>query len=272
MATIIPTNAVRPAHPQPFLSLAPVRDKHNRRIVLIHSDSLPSARAHTDADAAPTGYASDEDSGFDLSLPLAETAVLDLLLSTGPSDPDPHAAATTAAAASSEHLLTVVYLHAGLASTDTPSSLPSVRAFRSAYDHLAPFALRARIASVIVVHMSFLTRLHVYAASFGLAAEEYGKLEYADLLPDMEAMLGVDATLLGLRPCDWAYDAVMMHWVGRAPCHVQAPTTRTESRALPEHLRVDPSKPLINLKNVSFEFDAVQDGAPPLRPRVVEEP
>lgn len=74
---------------------------------------------------------------------------------------------------------------------------------------------------------------------------EYSKLKYADLLADLENILGVDSTLLGLDNIDFDYDERMRHWVGRQHEHhpVQVP---------------DPKEPLLDLNNISFDGNPVE--------------
>lgn len=77
-------------------------------------------------------------------------------------------------------------------------------------------------------------------SSFGLENNEYSKLKYADLLIDLERILGVDSTLLGLDKVDFEYDERMRYWVGRQHEHypIKAP---------------DPREPLLDLDNISFD-------------------
>lgn len=185
----------------PFLTVAPIPDRHNRTIILLHSDALPEATP---------------------SLP--------------PLPPGP---------------LAVVYLHA--AHAETPTSLLSVRAFRLAYE-ACPLDIRSRIAQILAVHISFPTHLHIYINSFSLQCQEYSKLIYCDLLTDLEHHLGLDSTLLGLRPHDFSYDDRMRTWLGRKPP--------------PPPL--DPYKPLLDISSVSLERDTPQTSETPRPPRPSE--
>lgn len=66
---------------------------------------------------------------------------------------------------------------------------------------------------------------------------EYTKLKYCDLLSDLEPLVAVDSTLLGLSDIDFEYDEQMRYWVGRQHETPKAP---------------DPSKPLIDVNNISI--------------------
>lgn len=136
--------------------------------------------------------------------------------------------------------LTLVYLHGGVATSET-SGLWAVRSLRSAYETFVPEHIRSRLQQIVAVHVSVVTRGHIYMSSFGLQFSEYSKLVYCDLLADLERLLGVDSTLLGLRSIDFQYDEQMRYWVGR-----QDEFTIEQPEVL------DPSKPLINTEDIYF--------------------
>lgn len=104
----------------------------------------------------------------------------------------------------------LIYLHANVPTT----TFWGVRAFRRLYESV-PLELRQRIARLAALHVSFPTRAHVYANSSWLECGEYGKLEYCDLICDLEKALGIDALLAGLDDEDVRYDSIMRTWVAR---------------------------------------------------------
>lgn len=213
----------------PFLTMAPVQDRADRRILLLHSDALPSE-------------------ALDDLHSCAEGVVIDHL--TDSEDAGAHV---------------LIYLHAGLASTKG-TSLTSVRSFLSNLDLLVPLEARRSLHAIYAVHVSFLTRAHIFAAAHtSNCVEDYGRLEYLDLLEDLEQRLGVDCTMLGLRPVDFEYDAVMRSWVGRMVEAVDAMEGK-------EKLIVDPSKPLIDISAISL--DTADEPLTPDEhpPRALEEP
>lgn len=217
----------------PFLTLSPVRDRNGNAILLLHSDALPPALSE---------------------LPAPEAALLNSLAL----QPEiPH---------------TLVYLHAGLAST-TPAPSMAVSAFRIAYADLVPSAARSAISSIVAVHVSFATRALAYANAFGSLRDEYARLTYCDLLEDVEKELGVEATVLGLRDVDFEYDDEMRAWVDRTP-EGDAPASDLAAGQGGEKVAagVDPSKPLLHFENVSFLPGDAADLAPdaPVDPAVDE--
>lgn len=205
--------AAGPSTPR-FLSLSPIRDRNSRPILLLHSAGLPS-----------------------LSSPPSEIAALvsptlSHLPPTGP--------------------LVLVICHGAFASTDAATSLLSVRSFRYLYenDSVVPRDIRSRLELIIPLHVSALTRAHIYMSSFGMQHGEYSKIQYADLLVDLEKLLGVDCTLLGLDNIDFDYDRRMRFWVGRQH--------ETHPLKLP-----DPEKPLLDLDNISISADPATDSILP---------
>lgn len=133
--------------------------------------------------------------------------------------------------------------HAGYVHRFDSTTRYGVRAVRDAYesDEIVPPAIRSRIEQIILLHVSFLTRAHIYVSSFGMPGRDYSKIVYCDLLVDMEKTLGVDSTLIGLEKVDFDYDSTMRSWVGRQEEHkpVKAP---------------NPKKPLIDMANVSTDW------------------
>lgn len=189
----------------PLLSMSPVRDRDSNPILLLHTAGLPSIQE-------PPTTAADR---------IHRT--LSILPPDGP--------------------LTLVLCNAGIASV-AATTLAGVRAFRAAYedDNIVPSAFRARIQKIIALHVSVVTRAQIYMASFGMQNGEYAKLQYCDLLADLEKVLAVDATLLGLQNIDFSYDDEMRFWVGRQ--HENIPVRHP-----------NPRKSLIDLDNVSVSRD-----------------
>lgn len=189
---------------QPFLTLSPIRDKHNRNILLLHSDSLPPLSETPDT----------------VQLPNAEQTIIDIVNQ-------------------SQTAYVLLYLHAGLAST-TGTSLAAVQQFVRVLDKVVPARVSHNVVSIVATHVSALTRAHVYAASYSAQGDEYSRLTYCDLLEDVETLLGVDSTLLGVRQLDFDYDEEMRAWVHR--------------KVVPdaEHVKMDPSKPLLDFDNVEI--------------------
>lgn len=151
--------------------------------------------------------------------------------------------------------ITLVYLHAGLASASEPS-LFSVRTFRRQYEQVVPLSIRSRIQQIVALHVSFSTRSLVYASTFQMQCSEYRKLVYCDLLVDLEQLIGVDSTLLDIRDVDLDYDQQMRYWVGR----------ENEGQSEAERPKeLDPSKPLINTEDVIITAaqDQIQESASP---------
>lgn len=219
-------------------TVSPIRDKLNRRIVLLHSEALPTSE-----------HAAQPLAQFD-------PAAQDVLQTLTSND-------------------VLIYLHAGLASTSGTTAW-GVRAFRRAvddcglHDHQIP-------AECLAVHVSFVSRAHAsVAARFAgaFASQLYAKMRYCDLLADVEEELGVDSTLLGLHRVDFDYDNVMRAWVGRQFDQEQGNgTTVTELASQPHSQKLDPSKPLIDVSAISFATEAESDEhvANP-EPRMIEEP
>lgn len=219
-------------------TISPIRDKLNRRILLLHSDALPTI------DHA--------------AQPLAQF------------DPAAHHVLQTL---TSNDVL--IYLHAGLASTSGTTAW-GVRAFRRAldacalHDHQIP-------AECLAVHVSFVSRAHAsVAARFAGAftSQLYAKMRYCDLLSDLEEDLGVDSTLLGLHRVDFDYDNVMRAWVGRQfdPADGNA-TTVTDLASQPHSQKLDPSKPLIDVSAISFTTETEsEEHLENAEPRMIEEP
>lgn len=196
-----------------LLSLSPIRDSQSRPILLLHSSYLPASNIHHD---------------------LLSSYLAPVFASLPPSGP-----------------LTLVYCHAAFAHTDALTSLRTVRTFRYLYENenIVPNHIRKRIQLIVPLHVSVLTRAHVYISSFGMKHAEYSKIQYADLLVDLEKLLGVDSTLLGLDFIDFEYDERMRFWVGRQTEHhpVKMP---------------DPSKPLIDTASLSFSSLSITDVDP----------
>lgn len=205
---------------QPFLTVAPIRDFLNRRILLLHSDVLTNSLTTTEA-----------------------TATNEILSTIKPTSSD-----------------VLLYLHAGLATT-TNTSLSSARLFRRAVDNLVNVVPSA----VIALHVSFLTRTHAsVTARFAgsVASEMYARLEYCDLVEDLERFLGIDSTLLGLRLVDLDYDEVMRAWVGRKvgeeidPSFVSVGAGSSGdafSTAKSYKTTLNVRKPLIDINAISFD-------------------
>lgn len=213
----------------PFLTISPVRDNTNCPILLIHSDSLPCPPVPKD-------------------LPPSEQTIIDIVNQ-------------------SETLHTVVYLHAGLAST-SGTSLASATSFIRGYHTHVPAQTRNKLGRILAVQVSALSRAHMYAASFALSGSEFARLEYCDLLEDVENALGVDSTLLGIRQVDFDYDEEMRAWVDRR---------RPDSDRPPQSL--DPSKPLLAFEKVDFSTESqhtadrtVDNPAAALPPNELAEP
>lgn len=213
----------------PYLTLSPIRDKDNRRILLLHSDALPST--------PPSDVVSS-----------AEGVIIDYLSSVSDS---PHV---------------LLYLHAGIASTGG-TTLAGVRLFGKTYEEIVPPSARENVQLIVAVHVSFASRTQIYTASFSSAGQDYSRLEYCDLLEDVERRLGVDASLLGIRPVDFEYDDVMRAWVGRSD--------ETNGKHHNAASSVDPSKPLLDYNKVSFEMDnaaSSQQTSEEQSSRLIEEP
>lgn len=194
---------------QPFLTLCSQRDRLGNPILLLHSDSLPLSTSPT----------------LSNEIQRQISTVKSQLPATGP--------------------LTLVYCHGSLAQQDNPSLL-AVRAFRAAWEAHVPLNFRERISRIIALHVSFMTRSHIYASSFRMQAQEWSKLVYCDLLSDLEKELGVEPLLMGLRDHDFEYDEEMRIWVGRQN---EDDPNRNETQII-----LDPSKPLINTQDVSFQW------------------
>lgn len=188
----------------PLLTLSPLRDRESRPILLLHTAGLPSLH----------------------DPPESKSHIIHRTLSLLPPAVP----------------LTLVLCHAAIA-TRGPTTLAAVRAFRAAYENeaIVPQAIRARIQLILALHVSALTRVHVYMASFTMKNAEYTKLQYCDLLADLENTLAVDSTLIGLQNVDFDYDEQMRSWVGRQHEHnpVKVP---------------NPSDALLDLQNVSLSL------------------
>ena len=75
-----------------------------------------------------------------------------------------------------------------------------------------------------------------------MSGQEYSKLQYCDLLVDLEKLLGIDSTLLGLERVDFDYDETMRYWVGR---HFDEKPIKPPN----------PSESLFDMSNVSFDWN-----------------
>ena len=140
-----------------------------------------------------------------------------------------------------------MYCNAGL---ENASTLWGVRALVQGYFEIDT-EIRARIVKIVALHVSFVSRTHLYmVCSARWDYTEYPKVVYCNLIQDLENILGVDAILAGVQKEDIEYDEIMRTWVGR------------ENEGKDESTRKmypDPSKPLLNFDAVDFSTSTDTD-------------
>mmetsp|Transcript_14274 Transcript_14274/g.29223 ORF Transcript_14274/g.29223 Transcript_14274/m.29223 type:complete len:213 (+) Transcript_14274:1149-1787(+) len=136
--------------------------------------------------------------------------------------------------------LTLIYAHS---ETPDPGRSQRARCFTVAQRIMADLPDLHRCLRVLVLHPSYWLRLSLYLNLPALSTEVWSRVEYVDVLEDLERLLDDYAIITsGLLPSFiLEVDREMMVWTGRAP-----PGVEDEGSVPP----ADPSQPLMNLSDV----------------------